>query len=195
MSTAIEPFLSVAQLTRHATIYLGQTLPEGLYQSMPLPAYAPHGLILAFFFGRGEAVNGESGYQVWPPRYVASFECATGRLERLASTTPAWFRRSDETGAPLGPGFAPPAKMQDDYLAGFIRYAQTVDRLLPAFAARLPVPDSLRADATDALAAFSSATEDPLRPYYEYVGSRFLRWLRRASRAQRRPEAQPTITY
>ncbi|MCG8047472.1 MAG: hypothetical protein N0E48_17900, partial [Candidatus Thiodiazotropha endolucinida] len=58
---------STSVITASARNLISPSLQFANYMSLPIPVIGNDRLLFAFLVGRGEAVNPELGYQIWPP--------------------------------------------------------------------------------------------------------------------------------
>lgn len=169
---------SVAEVIRIAETYLRGSIPGASYRSLPIPSSASSELSLCFFIGRGEAINAELKYHIWPPQYLASFALRDGTFQELYAITPTDFSLPDDIEQPLGPGIAPPLKQTDSYKAKFITYCQALDALLPAYARLTSISASSLKAAANFEELLPQMGEQAIQKYVEAVGEPFFSWLR-----------------
>lgn len=171
----MKSFSDIATLARQ---YVKATLPPLTQQSPPIPIGDEQDLRAAFLYFRGEVVDPERRYLVWPPSYVASFRMQDGKFEELLAVTPGSFQLDSDPDIPVGAGFAPLDKMEPVYLREQARYYQSLDLLLPSFAKRAEITDKLSPAAADATQALMKILEAPLHGFVERLGSSFFAWLK-----------------
>lgn len=168
---------SISDIATLAGQYVKATLPPLTQQSPPIPIGDEQDLRAAFLYFRGEVVDPERRYLVWPPSYVASFRMQDGKFEELLAVTPGSFQLDSDPDIPLGAGFAPLDKMEPGYLSELARYYQSLDALLPSFAKRAEITDMLSPAAADATQALTKILEAPLHGFVKRLGSSFFAWL------------------
>ena len=169
---------SISDIVTLAGQYVRATLPPLTQQSPPIPWGSEQDLRAAFLYFRGEVVDSERRYQVWPPSYVASFRMEDGKFQELLAVTPASFKLEIDPDIPLGAGFAPLDKMEPAYLSELARYYQSLDVLLPSFSKRTEITEKLRPAATDAQQALTKILEAPLHGFSARLGHSFFNWVK-----------------
>jgi hypothetical protein len=100
------------------------------YMSLPIPVISNGVLFLAYLVGRGEALNPELGYRIWPPKLLALFDITTGQFQELRAISPAFFAIEQVTDQPMGKGVSPPEKQSTSYLEKQLKLFQSCDNLI-----------------------------------------------------------------
>ncbi|MES9941152.1 MAG: hypothetical protein ABW104_11400 [Candidatus Thiodiazotropha sp. 6PLUC2] len=147
--------------TASARNLISPSLQFTSYMSLPMPVIGNNRLFLAFLVGRGEALNPELGYQIWPPSLLALFETERGQLHELRTITPNYFSIDHPPDHPMGKGVSPPEKSTTEYLQNELHLFQSCDTLLIAIAGKHTHQDELHR--FDEL--YKSLTEEALLPY------------------------------
>ncbi|MES9832565.1 MAG: hypothetical protein ABW139_10005 [Candidatus Thiodiazotropha sp. DIVDIV] len=156
---------STAIITAAARNLIPPSLQFVNYMSLPMPAVGDNRLFIAFLLGRGEALNPELGYQVWPPSLLALFEIENGQFHEIRAVTPAYFSIDQEADQPIGKGVSPPDKNTTDYLQNELHLFQSCDALINALQTKQPYQKELERfdDYVKAL------TDPPLIPYLQQL--------------------------
>ncbi len=151
-----------AIITASARNLIGPSLTFANYMSQPIPVVIEGVLFLAFLVGRGEAVNPELGYQIWPPRLIALFDIASGQFHELRAVAPNFFAIEQAADQPMGKGFAPPEKQSASYLEKELKLFQSCDNLINSLVQGQPHEESLK-QYDD---RYMQICESPLLPYF-----------------------------
>jgi hypothetical protein len=155
--------LSTSVVTASARSLIPPSLQFANYMSLPVPVVGDNRLFIAFLVGRGEAVNPELGYQIWPPSLLALFDGDNGRFHELRAVTPAYFSVDQTADQPMGEGLPPATKMGTDYLQNELHLFQSCDNLMSAIRNKQPYKDHLQ----QYDGYFRALSEDLLLPYYQ----------------------------
>jgi hypothetical protein len=131
-----QQFTSVT--TASARNLISPSLQFANYMSLPIPAIGKDRLFIAFLVGRGEALNPELGYQLWPPSLLALFEAENGQFHELRAVTPNYFSIDQAADQPIGKGLSPPEKNTTEYLQNELHLFQCCDALLTALGNKQP---------------------------------------------------------
>ena len=182
MSSPLPTLYSVVRLSERARLYGASLLGPSFHQGFPIPVGDRERTLLEFFYCHGEVVQRHTGFQIWPPKYVATVDPATGKLERIRAMTPADLDQSDSPVAPLGRCLAPPERMTDVHLTLLAQFYQAYDDLLPWYASPARMSsDEIGREIQAFKQHFAGVAEPPLLPYYRAVGQHFFDWLDRSS--------------
>ncbi|MBT2990714.1 MAG: hypothetical protein KME48_10360 [Candidatus Thiodiazotropha sp. (ex Ctena orbiculata)] len=155
--------LSTSVVTASARNLIGPSLQFANYMSPPIPVVGENRLLFAFLVGRGEAVNPELGYQIWPPSLLALFDSMSGQFHELRAVSPAYFSIEQAADQPMGKGLSPPEKDSTDYLQNELHLFQCCDRVIAAIGSRQPYKEDLaRYDDY-----FRILSDEVLLPYYQ----------------------------
>ncbi|MBT3046311.1 MAG: hypothetical protein AB2728_11030 [Candidatus Thiodiazotropha sp.] len=136
--------LSTSVVTAAARNLIGPSLQFANYMSPPIPVVGENRLFFAFLVGRGEAVNPELGYQIWPPSLLALFDGGTGQFHELRAVSPAYFSLEQAPDQPMGKGLSPPEKDATDYLQNELHLFQCCDNVIAAIRTKQPYKDALK---------------------------------------------------
>ncbi|MET0091734.1 MAG: hypothetical protein ABW068_17260 [Candidatus Thiodiazotropha sp.] len=136
--------LPTAIVTASARNLIGPSLTFANYLSLPIPVVSDGVLFLAFLVGRGEAVNPELGYQIWPPKLIALFDIASGQFQELRAVTPNFFAIEQAADQAIGKGFAPPEKQSLSYLEKELKLFQSCDNLINSLVQGQPHEEHLK---------------------------------------------------
>jgi hypothetical protein len=131
--------------------------------SLPIPVVGGNRLFFAFLVGRGEAVNPELGYQLWPPCLLALFDSGNGRFHELRAVSPAYFSLDHAADQVMGKGVPPGDKMATDYLQNELHLYQCCDNVVSAIHMKQPYKDDLQQYDS----YFRMLSEEALLPYYQ----------------------------
>ncbi len=151
-----------ATITASARNLIGPSLTFANYMSLPIPVISNGVLFLAFLVGRGEAVNPELGYQIWPPKLLALFDIATGQFQELRAISPAFFDIDQAVDQPMGKGVSPPEKQSTSYLERQLKLFQSCDHLISCLTQGQPHQDPLTQYDTE----YMQLCEEALLPYF-----------------------------
>lgn len=121
---------SIVSSTVSKTLF--PTLPFCGYVSPPVVAWYESALSLSFMLGRGEFVDADRGYMIWPPSLLAIYDVQNGGLIDLRSVAPKDFGRKDAPDAPLGKGTLPVQKATAEYIGKLAKFFELSDQLLKA---------------------------------------------------------------
>jgi hypothetical protein len=157
--------LSTSIITASARDLIPPSLQFANYMSLPLPVFGEQRLLIAFFVGRGEALNPELGYQIWPPSLLALFESATGQFYELRAVNPTNFSVDQPADQPMGQGVSPPEKNSMEYLQNELYLFQCCDAVIKCIRLKQPYESDLKRFDD----VFMSLTESTLLPYYQKI--------------------------
>ena len=129
---------STSIITASAKNLIAPSLTFSNYMTPPMPVMGDSRLLVAFLAGRGEAVNPELGYQIWPPSLLVLFEAENARFHELRAVTPGYFSIDQPTDQPMGKGLSPAEKSTTDYLQNELRLFQCCDEVLAAIIKKQP---------------------------------------------------------
>ncbi|MCU7890601.1 MAG: hypothetical protein KZQ78_02900 [Candidatus Thiodiazotropha sp. (ex Ustalcina ferruginea)] len=116
------------------------------YITLPIPVVSNSKLFIGFLVGRGEVIDPEIGYQIWPPSLLALFDTDNGQFYELRAISPNLFAINDSA-----------------YLQNELHVFQCCDNVLAAIQSQQDHQSELkRYDEY-----FRSLTEDALVPYYK----------------------------
>ncbi|MCU7802546.1 MAG: hypothetical protein KZQ96_05060 [Candidatus Thiodiazotropha sp. (ex Lucinoma borealis)] len=133
------------------------------YITLPIPVVSNSKLFIGFLVGRGEVIDPEFGYQIWPPSLLALFDTDNGQFYELRPISPNLFSINDSADTPLGKGYSPPEKSTTEYLQNELHVFQCCDNVIAAIHSQQDHQSELkRYDEY-----FRSLTEDTLVPYYK----------------------------
>ena len=152
---------STSIITASAKNLIGPSLAFPNYMSSPMPVMGDNRLLIAFLVGRGEALNPELGYRIWPPSLLALFDAENGQFYELRAVTPAHFSIDQPADQPMGKGLSPPEKNTTDYLQNELHLFQSCDEVLAAIRKKQPYQSDL--ERFDDL--YRVATDESLLPY------------------------------
>ncbi|MET0068550.1 MAG: hypothetical protein ABW096_00820 [Candidatus Thiodiazotropha sp.] len=155
--------LSTSVVTAAARNLIGPSLRFANYMSPPIPVVGGNRPLFAFLVGRGEAVNPELGYQIWPPSLLALFDSGSGQFHELRAVSPAYFSIEQAADQPMGKGLSPPEKDNTDYLQNELHLFQSCDRVIAALGSRQPYQDALERYDDH----FRTLSDEALLPYYQ----------------------------
>jgi hypothetical protein len=154
---------STSVVTASARRLISPSLSFANYMSLPIPVIGNNKLLLAFLVGRGEAVNQELLYQIWPPSLLALFDITNGQFHELRAVTPAYFSVEQPADQPMGKGLSPAEKNTTEYLQDELNLFQCCDNVITALLTKQPHQNDLkRFDEY-----FRNLTEETLLPYYK----------------------------
>ena len=134
---------SSAVIAASARNHLSPTLPFCNYLSPPMVAKYNKKLCLLFLVGRGEIVDPELGYQIWPPSLLAAFEAKSGSFLEIRSVKPAYFGRKEDENVLMGLGVSPSQRNEPTYLGELIKLFDSCDQFLDAIANESPLIDAV----------------------------------------------------
>ncbi|MEW8030171.1 MAG: hypothetical protein AB2792_00065 [Candidatus Thiodiazotropha sp.] len=154
---------STSVITASARNLISPSLQFANYMSLPIPVVGNNRLLIAFLVGRGEAVNPELGYQIWPPGLLALFDTGNGQFHELRTVTPGYFSVDQPADRPMGKGVSPPEKTSVEYLKNELNLFQCCDNVITAIHAKQPHQSDLKR--FDEF--FRNLTEEALLPYYQ----------------------------
>lgn len=154
---------STSVVTTSARNLIGPSLQFASYMSLPFPVVGENRLFLAYLVGRGEAVNPELGYQIWPPSLLALFDAGNGQFHELRAVSPDYFSIEQPADQPMGKGLSPPEKTGTDYLQNELHLFQSCDSVINAIRMKQPYQNELKSFDDN----FRSLSEDVLLPYYQ----------------------------
>ncbi|MEW8507104.1 MAG: hypothetical protein AB2598_10380 [Candidatus Thiodiazotropha sp.] len=155
--------LSTSVVTASARNLICPSLQFASYMSLPIPAVGDNRLFCAYLVGKGEAVNPELGYQIWPPSLLALFDSGNGQFHELRAVSPAYFSLDHAVDQPLGKGLSPPEKSVTDYLQNELHLFQCCDNVITAVRRKqLYKEDLKRFDDY-----FRLLSDEALLPYYQ----------------------------
>ncbi|MES9825566.1 MAG: hypothetical protein ABW127_14155 [Candidatus Thiodiazotropha endolucinida] len=155
--------LSTSVVTASARNLIAPSLQFANYMSLPIPAVGENRLFIAFLVGRGEAVNPEQGYQIWPPSLLALFYAENGQLHELRAVTPKYFSVDQSAEQAMGKGLSPPEKNSMEYLQNELHLFQCADNVLTAIRTKQAHQNDLK-QFDD---YYRALTEEALLPYYQ----------------------------
>ncbi|MCG8022592.1 hypothetical protein [Candidatus Thiodiazotropha sp. LNASS1] len=154
---------STSVITASARNLISPSLQFANYMSLPIPVIGDNKLLFAFLVGRGEAVNPELGYQIWPPSLLALFDATHGQFHELRAVTPAYFSLDQAVDQPMGKGVPPSDKSTTDYLQNELNLFQCCDNVISAVNTKQAHQNDLkRFDEY-----FRALSEESLLPYYQ----------------------------
>ncbi|MET0051155.1 MAG: hypothetical protein ABW095_08755 [Candidatus Thiodiazotropha sp.] len=133
-----------AIITASARTLIGPSLTFANYMSLPIPVVSDGVLFLAFLVGRGEAVNPELGYQIWPPKLITLFDIGSGQFQELRAVSPSFFAIEQAADQPIGKGLAPPEKQSASYLEKELKLFQSCDNLINTLVQGQPHEEALK---------------------------------------------------
>jgi hypothetical protein len=155
--------VSTSVVTASARNLIEPSLQFANYMSLPIPVVGDNRLFIAFLAGRGEALNPELGYQIWPPSLLALFDGDNGQFHELRAVTPAYFSVDQAADQAMGKGVPPASKMSSDYLQNELHLFQSCDNLFSAIRNKQPYKNHLQ----QYDGYFRALSEDLLLPYYQ----------------------------
>ncbi len=151
----------VAVIAANARDTVCPNLPFPSYISPPIPDLKGSTKRVCFLIGRGEVLDSDSGYWIWPPRLLAAFRCDNGRLAELRAVTPGEFGQDADPESPLAQGLSPLEKADPAYLEKQLRLFEVCEDVL-ASSSDATAPT----DALESLAPRMADTADAaLAPY------------------------------
>lgn len=174
--------LSFVKLWELSQLYGAGLVGPQTRQSYPLPIRADGRLVAALLYYTGMVESPDKGYQVWPPRFLATLDAMTGRVLALKAVTPASFRLRHAPEKPLGNYLSPPERIGETFLTGQAQMMQALDVLVAAYAfPATTVTPPVREAARRFLQLFPTISESPLQPYYEAMANDFFDYTRQAA--------------
>jgi hypothetical protein len=150
-------------VTAAARNLVSPSLKFANYMSLPIPVIGDNKLLLAFLVGRGEALDPELGYQMWPPSLLALFDACNGQFHELRAVTPGYFSVDQPADQPMGKGVSPAEKTSVAYLQNELHLFQYCDNVMTAIRTKQPHQSDLKR--FDEF--FKNLTEEALLPYYQ----------------------------
>ncbi len=147
---------SSAVITASARNHLSPTLPFCNYLSPPMVTKYNKKLCVLFLIGRGEVINPELGYQLWPPSLLAAFDAKSGSFLEIRSVRPADFSRKEDETAPMGLGMSLSQKNEPVYLGKLMKLFDACDQFLDAIASESP--------SINAASSFQTALKNVVEP-------------------------------
>lgn len=124
-------FTSISVISATARNHICPSLSFSCYISQPILSIENSGLMAVFLIGRGEALNPDDGYWIFPPHLLAFFNIYNGDFEELRAISPKDFGLKDEIDKPLCAGVFPSDKETDaKYLSNQIKLHQSFDKLI-----------------------------------------------------------------
>ncbi len=132
------------------------------YVTPPILTYSDSRPFLSFMIGKGEAIDAESGYVIWPPGLLAFFEVTDGHFAELRTVEPQDFQQRDNPNEALSKGLSPLEKTEPDFLQKQISLCLACDKLIEVLYAHQNHQPAL--EAYDAIMA--QTLEKALFPYY-----------------------------
>ena len=157
--------ISTSVVTASARNLISPSLQFANYMSLPIPVAGDKKLFFAYLVGRGEALNPELGYQIWPPSLLALFDAGNGQFHELRAVTPGYFSIDQAADQPMGKGLSPPEKNTTDYLQNEIHLCQCCDNVMRAIRMKQPY----KSDLQQYDSYFRSISDDVLLPYYQKI--------------------------
>lgn len=151
------------------------------YRAWPVPAPAPQGVAVVYFYGPAEHVAATEAeparVRLGVPTHVASADAETGLFEELRAVTRAEVGLDDSAPAWLGELRAEPDEPPEVVAARHTRLLELYDCLMPLYAGSVPaVPAEDRARAAELVLLAPRVFEPPLMPCYRHVGGAFFAW-------------------
>ena len=140
------------------------------YLSPPVVVISDSKLLIGFLIGRGEVLDVEIGYQIWPPSLMALFDTYDGHFDELRAISPKEFSLSDHPDKPLCKGLSPAEKTSTEYLEKQLNLFQRCDGLIAAILSRRDYQKELKLYDK----YFRSLAEEALVPYYRKLSMRSL---------------------
>jgi hypothetical protein len=171
--------MSVVSVVQSAKLYGASLIGGCVHQSQPLPTHYNSTVVVGVFLGRGEIMEPNHGFLIWPPKYVCFVDPVDCRLVKIQSITPKQYSINANEDKMLSPSFASPGKrLEDEFMTAQAQYLQSLDLLLPFFVAKKVTPeDNLPKLISNFEAAFDKVKEDALLPFYKAMAAPFFDWL------------------
>jgi hypothetical protein len=154
---------STSIVTASARNLISPSLQFANYMSLPIPVIGDNKLLIAFLVGRGEAVDPQQGYQIWPPSLLALFDSGNGQFYELRAVNPGYFSVDQPADQAMGKGVSPAEKTSVEYLQNELNLFQSCDNVISAIRAKQPHQGDLKR--FDEI--FRNQTEEALLPYYQ----------------------------
>ena len=155
--------LSTSVVTASARNLIAPSLQFANYMSSPIPVVGENRLFIAFLVGRGEVVNPELGYQIWPPSLLALFNAENGQFHELRAVTPKYFSVDQPADQAMGKGLSPPEKSSTEYLQNELHLFQCCDNVVTAIGSKQPYKDALKKFDN----YFRALSDEALLPFYQ----------------------------
>ncbi|MCU7926902.1 MAG: hypothetical protein KZQ97_10740 [Candidatus Thiodiazotropha sp. (ex Dulcina madagascariensis)] len=154
---------STSVVTASARNLISPSLQFSNYMTLPIPVVSDAKLFFAFLVGRGEALNPEAGYQIWPPSLLALFDTDNGQFHELRAISPGYFSIDHPVDEPMGKGLSPPEKSTTEYLQNELHLFQCCDNVITAIRSQQAHQDLFKRFDD----YFRALTEEALIPYYQ----------------------------
>jgi hypothetical protein len=169
-----------AELTKLARTYSMGAVSEQYRQSLPIPVWSNSAVDVEFFFAPAHA-RPQQPVDLFPPKFALTLHL-DGSLIRLWKVSPRDFGLNHDAAQSIGRFGLPEGWTYENYEERHARLLESLDILLPQFAAQNSRPDGeTGAAAREYLKLFKELMEPPLTPYYETLGKPFFAWVRAAS--------------
>jgi len=168
---------TIQTLIDAARAQLVRVLAAETHQSFPVPVLDPKGMRIAFLYC--PAIRVHAGFQLLAPEHLALTSAATGKLEEWREVAPDDFGQPHVRGELIGAwNMLPNGRTPDQFYAMYGRLELAYDTLLTRWAAgETGAPAHVTRMAAEFRRLFPQVTEQPLRPYYDALGSSFFAWL------------------
>ncbi len=144
---------------------ISSTLTFPNYVSLPIPIMDHSMLFIGFLIGKGEVINPESGYHIWPPNLLALYSVSDGQFEELRALSPKDFSQNINPEQPLSEGVSPPKKNSTEYIERQLKLFQSFDNLVNTILSSGDYKEELKIYDKH----FRDLAEPALIPYYRLL--------------------------
>jgi len=171
--------MSPEQLQESARAAMATEVPTESHLSLLVPS----GDSVAFMFCTA-VLQANVGLFLLPPSRLVYMDPVTGQKISSKIVTPADFERSDPPGQLIGRyDMLRGVKPGEDFLTLQHSLFRNYELILPYFFTEDESPTvEIRAAANDFLSIFMQIAEEPLLPYYTFLGREFFSWLKHLDR-------------
>lgn len=150
-------------------------------QSFPIPILRASGLNIVFLYCR-PFFRPPQPAKLFPPEYMLTMN-AQGEFVELRPVSPKEFGQSHKPDEFIGSYAMPEGMTSEQCLQKMDRLYHLYDVLLPAFYSRqLKAGQEVRAAAREFTELFRMLGEQPLEPYYHFIGKDFFNWIDQVSK-------------